>query len=121
MARRVLEHAQKSSALDFSSLSDFIRKTSNPNYNRPSPLLDTSAPRVTVWSVNRGARGSGRPDGTQNNPSCVHDFVRFVKPVRRSCGATLGDGSVVQIRADQLPDALVLSPDVGPQRRQRAM
>jgi hypothetical protein len=37
---RLAAHSQKSGAPDFSSMSDFIRKTSNPNYNRPTSWHD---------------------------------------------------------------------------------
>ena len=37
-ARRYMQLAENESALSFSSLSHFIRETSNPNYNRPSPV-----------------------------------------------------------------------------------
>jgi hypothetical protein len=44
---RLAAHLEKSGALDFSSMSDFIRKTSRPNYNQPSgwhgPVNDIAA------------------------------------------------------------------------------
>src|SRR5262249_6057055 len=62
---QLAEHAQKSSAKRFSSLSDFIRKTCTPSYNLPHTVRPPSwhdpvkqiVDRVDTATINR-ARGS---------------------------------------------------------------